>query len=120
MFSSKKFCDHSLSLDLNVTDSDFTKNMIRVNDLTNDFEALVNQIRRDTQLPLKSSIELRESVLNDKSVTMLNETNNLSSLLNQTNALFDLNNKTQNASKYIKQLNDAITLENSRVTLMNI
>jgi hypothetical protein len=103
-----------------VTDSDFTKNMIRVNDLTSDFETLVNQIKRDTKMPLKNSIELRESVLNDKIVTMLNETNNLSSFLNQTNALFDLNNKTQNASKYIKRLNDEITLENSRVTLMNL
>ena len=113
-FLDPKFCDHSLNLTLTVSDSDFNQTIRKVNELTNEFESLVNQIKQNTRVPLNKSIELKENVLNDRIISLLNETN-LSELLNQTNDLTDMSKKSEVVLSDVKGLNDEIIEGNSKV-----
>ena len=82
--------------------------------MTNEFESLVNKIKQNTRVPLNKSIELKENVLNDRIITLLNETN-LSELLNQTNDLIDMSKKSEVVLSDVKGLNDEINKDNSKV-----
>ena len=112
-------CNHSLSLNLSITDSEFTKKIDKVNQLTSEFETVIHQIKLDTQKPLESSTELKKSVLNDNVMTFLNETD-VVLLSNQTRDLLYIHEMSNETLQKFTKINDEVALENLWVNLKTI